>query len=234
MMRRREILAGIACLGGAACAAALRPRERVSLIGEAQLERLIPARCGAWTMVPGGGVVVPEGDDSLAARLYSQIVTRIYAGPEGAAVMLLVAYGDTQSDLLQLHRPETCYPAFGFDVTRSRLVPVALAGGDALPARFLTARRSDREERILYWTRIGEHLPQSNRAQRLVRLEDQIDGLIPDGVLVRISTLDADDAAAIGHAQAFARAMLGAMTPLGRRALVGSRLAARLGAGGEA
>ena len=34
--------------------------------------------------------------------------------------MLMIAYGESQSDRLQLHHPEVCYTAQGFRVTRPR------------------------------------------------------------------------------------------------------------------
>lgn len=228
MIRRREMLMGAACLAAAGGAWAMRPRDRLSLLGSGDLEKLIPNSFGGWEVQPTDALVVPEDEDSLASRLYSQIVGRLYTREDGAAVMLLVAYGDTQNDLLQLHRPESCYPAFGFTISGNGKAPVPLNGETAVPARFLTASRGDRVERILYWTRIGEHLPIDGSEQRMARLSDQFAGIVPDGVLVRISNLEPTNQAGLARNVDFARALLTAMPPQGRRALVGTDRASAL------
>lgn len=226
---RRELLIGLACTAAAAGAQALRPRRRVSLLGDRRLEEQVPTAFKGWRVQPTSALVVPDDEDSLAARLYSQVIGRLYVHPEAGAVMLLIAYGDTQNDLLQLHRPEVCYPAFGFALHGNRRVEVDLGRRARLPARALTAAGNDRVEQILYWTRIGEHLPTNGREQRLDKLDDQFAGIVPDGVLVRISSLGSDPETAFAVNARFARALVGAVPPAARPALVGSALAARLG-----
>src|SRR3546814_9693687 len=67
--------------------------------------------------------------------LYSDTLTRLYShAGTGERVMLLMAYGSTQSDLLQLHRPETCYPAFGYRISRSAVASLDFGARD-LPVR---------------------------------------------------------------------------------------------------
>src|SRR3546814_18472236 len=87
--------------------------------------------------------------------LYSDTLTRLYShAGTGERVMLLMAYGSTQSDLLQLHRPETCYPAFGYRISRSAVASLDFGARD-LPVRELIAVGPARTESILYWTRVG-------------------------------------------------------------------------------
>src|SRR3546814_1503171 len=94
--------------------------------------------------------------------LYSDTLTRLYShAGTGERVMLLMAYGSTQSDLLQLHRPETCYPAFGYRISRSAVASLDFGARD-LPVRELIAVGPARTESILYWTRVGDALPPSN------------------------------------------------------------------------
>ena len=57
--------------------------------------------------------------DSLEATIYNQEASRGFVDPEGHVVMLMVAYGESQSDRLQLHHPEVCYTAQGFRVSRT-------------------------------------------------------------------------------------------------------------------
>ncbi|HYZ47752.1 MAG TPA: EpsI family protein, partial [Sphingomonas sp.] len=199
MISRRELIVGGACMAAAASAEVARPHNRVSLLGPHQsLEAAVPRAFGRWKMREGEGIVTPQSENSLAAKLYNQSVARFYEDPDGNAVMLLIAYGNTQSDTLQLHRPEVCYPAFGFEIVENRPAEIPLGHGAVLPTRNLVASLPGREERISYWTRIGEYLPVSNGEQREVRFRIALAGVIPDGVLVRISNFLEEDDQAFG------------------------------------
>ena len=67
--------------------------------------------------LPGVQAVRPP-PDGLEAEIYNQEVSRAFVDKEGHVVMLMIAYGESQSDRLQLHHPEVCYTAQGFRVTR--------------------------------------------------------------------------------------------------------------------
>ena len=228
MTTRREVLIGGALLAASGGAYALTPRQKVSLLGEAELEALVPRTFGEWREQPTEALVVPQTEGSLASRLYGQSVGRVYTDARGDTVMALIAHGDTQSDQLQIHRPEVCYPAFGFNVQDSHKVGVPLAAGAMLPARRMRAIADQRREQILYWTRIGEFLPASDAEQRWAKLRTAFGGVRPDGVLVRLSNL-ADDPRA-GHALnlRFAAALLNDLSRSARRVLIGTDLTARL------
>ena len=155
-MRRRDVLIGGAGIAAAGAAWGMTPRAALNLLGEAKLADIVPERFGRWVSEPSDKLVQPKTEGKLADRLYSDTLTRIYTQAEtGRAVMMLMAYGSTQSDLLQLHRPETCYPAFGFRIERSAAVRLDI-GDRALPARELLAVGPARTESILYWTRVGD------------------------------------------------------------------------------
>lgn len=221
---RRHAIMGLACLAAAGSAMALKPRRRMSLGGDAVLDEVIPRRFAGWTEQPTDALITPEDEDSLAARLYSQIVGRLYVNDAGAMVMLLIAYGDTQNDLLQLHRPEICYPAFGFTIARSFKARIPLAGSIAIPARALTASSPQRVEQILYWTRIGKHLPTDGREQRIAKLEDQFAGVVPDGILVRISMIGDSPTEGLDLNRRFARDLISAVPARDRAMLVGTEI----------
>ena len=226
MTSRREFLIGGACVLTAGAAYTATPRQRMSLLGKAKLEELVPRAFGSWSELPSTGVVVPQSDDSLAAQLYAQTVTRTFINnADNTGVMALFAYGDTQSDQLQLHRPEVCYPAFGFSVVESLPTNLALQNGGIIPARRLTAQSAMRTEHIAYWTRIGEFLPQSGKEQRAAKLRTAFQGIIPDGILVRISNLQPTPDAGFAVNQRFVAELVAAMPKQGLPALVGSQIA---------
>ena len=136
-----------------------------------------------------------NGPGTLSAKLYNELLVRQYVNrKEQTAVMLLMAYGGKQSDELQLHRPEVCYPAFGYALVRNEPVFLPVGKGVTIPARRLLAVQDDRRESIVYWSRMGEKLPQTGPEQRAARLEIGLKGIVPDDLLCRFSTSGAADA----------------------------------------
>ena len=170
MIARREFLFAGGCAAALGTAEWLRPREmRLLLPANEKITNIVPLHFGSWQAGGGGDIVLPDVKDSLASMLYSDRVARSYretAGHTVHDVMLLIAYGRSQSDTLQLHRPETCYPATGFAVTFHQLTELPIADGVSLPAVMLTAEAGDRVEDIIYWTRLGEKMPRTLTEQR--------------------------------------------------------------------
>lgn len=227
-VNRRDILMGGALLAAAGGAAALTPRGRLVLIGDRKLEDIVPERVAEWQHVPSEAFILPKTPGSLADRLYSQTLTRLYVSDNALPIMVVIAYGAVQNDLLQLHRPEVCYAAVGFQISSSQKAEVALGGTAELPVRELTARNDSRVEAISYWTRIGDDLPTDGNEQRWVKLRQQMDGYLADGVLVRLSTTAEPSPAVFDEINRFGSAMVKALKPADRPVLVGRPLAARM------
>jgi EpsI family protein len=226
-MNRRDLLFGGAALVAAGSAAALTPRKRLILLGDRSLEKIVPLRIGSWENIPSSAFVLPKTPGSLADRLYNQTLTRLYEAPDKLPVMLVIAYGAVQNDLLQLHRPEVCYASFGFQISSSAVDKVPL-GAAALPVRELTARNDSRIEPITYWTRIGDDLPTDGSEQRWMKLRQQMHGYIADGVLVRMSTVGEPTPETWAGLREFAAAMIAAMRKEDRSALIGRPLAEQM------
>lgn len=226
MIDRRQLILGGACLLSAASAAALRPRKQYRLLGKAKLEAITPNSFNDWVEIDGGVVLQPREEGTLAAELYSQTLTRIYhSRGTGETVMLAVAYGHTQSDLLQLHRPESCYPAFGFQLSGSQRTSVQLPSGSTIPTRSLLATAPGRNENVTYWTRIGEYLPTSPSEQRADKLRIALAGHIPDGMLLRSSSIGDNRAESLQLNKRFLAELVLAIAPEHRPAFVGTHLA---------
>ncbi|MEO8723320.1 MAG: exosortase C-terminal domain/associated protein EpsI, partial [Sphingobium sp.] len=148
-------------------------------------------------------------------------------------IMLLIAYGASQSDLLQLHRPETCYPAVGMAITARRFAQIALGARAHLPVVELTAESGGRIEDIVYWTRLGEYLPLTAGEQREDRLKAAMAGYIGDGILVRASILRADDTQPPewDTVANFLAEMVGRISAPHHKALIGTSLANQMSVG---
>jgi len=227
-VRRREVLFAGGCavaLGGAEW---LRPRRLMSLMGAAKLDAIIPNRFGDWAVDEGGNIVVPRTPGSLADTLYGAQLARSYRHRSGGApVMLLVAHGDSQSDLLQLHRPESCYPAVGFTIGEHGFAPIPIGPQVAIPAVEMNARAPGRSEDVVYWTRLGEYLPTTAGEQRSDRLKTAMSGYVADGMLVRASAIRGE-APAFAMLNRFLAELVRAVPAAGRAALVGTTRARAL------
>lgn len=227
MPDRREFVVGGLGFGAFGLSEFLRPRRTIRLFSGTTLEQAIPRRFGRWREHPGGAVIAPVTPNSLADRLYSATLTRIYYPVDGSGppVMLLIAYGGEQSDLLQLHRPESCYPAVGLGISQRQLGDVTLAGGGRVPSVFLTAVGQEHLEDIVYWTRLGEALPRSAAEQRNDRLRAAMQGTIGDGMLVRASTARFENAPAWPYLASYLSELMSSVPGKARAGFVGTQLA---------
>ena len=231
MNSRRNVLIGGVCLAGAGASYAMTPRRRVSLIGPAKLSILAPSAFGGWTCRDVSDLVAPATDGSLMSKLYAQTVERIYSrNGSRPEIMMLLAQGNAQTNDLQLHRPEVCYQAFGFRLLENRPTHLNVGGVSAIPGRQIIAQAQDRQENILYWTRLGEFLPDSGAQQRLDRVKLALRGDIADGLLARFSAVGQDSAQAFATLRNFIPAFLGAIAPSSRAALIGTAAAHNLAA----
>ena len=217
---RRDLLVGGAALLAAGTAYARMPRRPLMLIGKDQLDKIIPLRVGGWSYETTSGLVLPP-PDQLARLLYNQQVTRSYTAPDQLPVMLLLAYGSSQGGMLQIHRPEICYPASGFHLTETRVTSIPLSDGHSIASRSFSANSDTRVEQVLYWTRIGHMVPTSWSGQRVAVIQANLAGMIPDGLLVRLSTVSADPAQAQATLKRFAATMLSEMPVPARKMLIG-------------
>lgn len=227
MPDRREFLVGGLGMGAFGLSEYLRPRETIRLFSGVTLEQAVPSSFGRWREHPGGAVIAPETPNSLADRLYSATLTRIYYPVDGSGppIMLLIAYGGEQSDLLQLHRPESCYPAVGLGIAQREMGDVILAGGGKVPSVFLSASGQERLEDIVYWTRLGEAMPRTAAEQRSDRLRAAMQGTIGDGMLVRASTVRFANAPAWPYLTRYLSDLMSSVPDKARAGFVGTQLA---------
>jgi EpsI family protein len=216
LSRRSLLFAGL-LLGGVALSEGLRFAQSAN-DAIVDVEALTPEAIGTWRRIAGPEMILPQ--ESVGSRFYEQAVTRVYGGEGLPLVMLAIAYGSRQDDRLEVHRPEACYPAQGFELAGGRSIELDLGQDKAIPARYLLARRHDRTEQIIYWTRVGELFPRTSVEQKLAVLRSSLALQIPDGILVRISTLGAKPED-ISVMATFARLLLNSSPSLLRRAMAG-------------
>jgi EpsI family protein len=177
------------------------------------LERALPERFGDWRVDSEIAPIAPTADaQANVARIYDQIVSRTYVNSAGERIMLMVAYGGDQSDALKAHRQEKCYEAQGFDIVALERGAVAGAGR-TLPVTRMVAVRGERIEPVTYWFTMGERVVHG-RAERLgVQLSSGLAGRIPDGMLVRVSSISGDPGGAFAAQRAFIASIFASVAP---------------------
>jgi EpsI family protein len=225
-MNRRfaaSVILGLAMAGTSALTGALTPKQKVAdARADFSLDTMIPKSFAGWNLDTS---VVPLAPDptqkELIAALYDQTLSRTYVNAQGQRVMLSIAYGGDQSKQLQLHLPEVCYVAQGFDMVKDRRDELGTGFGK-VPVKRLVARQNTRNEPITYWVTIGDKAVMSGIDQKMQRFVYGLSGRIPDGMLVRVSTIDADDAGAYRVQDRFVNQLLDALKPQDRARLLGA------------
>lgn len=190
------------------------PRIKIADLGpKVDLEAMFPQSFGDWSVDTTMPVILPAPD--LQAKLdaiYNQVLARTYVNKSGYRVMLSVAYGGDQSDGTSVHRPEVCYPAQGFQILDNRKVTLNI-GGREVQARVLNSRMGQRYEPILYWMVIGDRTATTSLELKLAQVRFGLHGRIPDGLLLRASSIDREPAAALEQQLEFWRQMSNHLDP---------------------
>jgi len=214
---RRKLLLGLLFCSAAGAAAWRKPTRHVDYLGSGELEDVIPKTIGPWKFAAASGLVVPP-EDQLERAIYSQTLTRVYSDGDND-IMLLLAQSGSETGILQIHRPETCYTAAGYHISPVTPHPVAV-GSAVIPANSMDATTDGYTEHVLYWTRVGDEMPASWREQRIAVAEQNLRGVLPDAILVRISIVSSDSAAAWKMIDAFTRALILSVRPERRDVLI--------------
>jgi EpsI family protein len=169
----------------------MRPTERLAEIKTPiVLDKQVPESFGEWRLDRSIRPVLP--DPSLQAQLdvlYSQTLARTYVNNQGQRVMLSIAYGSDQSnEATAVHRPEFCYSAQGFRIEGVGKGSVGI-GSTQVPVARLVARLGQRIEPITYWVTLDEAATLPGLGRKLQQIRYGLQGQIPDGMLVRVSTV---------------------------------------------
>ena len=186
---RRSLLIGATLIGGAALAFYREPTKVAVAVPDKVFRGLIPRQVANWQSRKSDELVVPQEDD-FTAKLYENLETFVYEGANVPSMMLLLAYNSVQQNDVQAHRPEVCYPASGYPIIFSEELSIKYKG-KMISGRYLIAKRdSSSFEHIIYWIRIGDAFPASWARQRLDMALINASGIIPDGALFRVSTIN--------------------------------------------
>ena len=221
--RRKALAFAGAALAAGAGALAMVPRASVvEMTASMPLDTLFPPLFDAWK-IDSDVIALEVGADlrKVVAETYDQTLARTYVNRQGYRVMLSVAYGGRRNQGMDIHRPEVCYPAQGMALRRETHEAVVGFGDAQLPVKRLVAGVGNRNEPITYWLVIGRSVASFGYGHRLALLKYGLTGHVPDGMLVRLSSIDNDEKRAFAEQGEFLQALLAAMTPDFRRRVMG-------------
>jgi EpsI family protein len=223
-----HVLIGVAMIVASGLAIALTPSRHLVPEGAVDLQAMIPHDFGTWRELKTGIIQMDlsprEGEERTMQQPYDQTLMRTYVRNDGAVVMLALAYGRTQRQEVKIHRPELCYVSQGFMVKRKSSEMVEISQGASVPVHRLLTGSQARLEPVTYWIRIGDRLVSSAWESRAAIFLEGLQGKIPDGILVRVSTpvsAGADVPATYAVQDAFLKDLLNVLSGSAKTALLG-------------
>jgi EpsI family protein len=91
-----------------------------------------------------------------------------------------------------------------------------------IPVTRILTNLGRRDEPVTYWTIVGDQVFQGGIQKKLVEIGYGLNGKIPDGMLIRISSIDSESPHAFTIQEQFADQMLRALAPQYRQKLNGN------------
>jgi EpsI family protein len=216
------LLIGFALFVAAAGGGVLKPTNHIAdQSPKIDLETLIPRQFADWkvdeTIVP---IKISPDVQAKLNEIYNQTLSRTFINSHGERVMLSIAYGGDQSDSMQVHKPEVCYPAQGFQIL-TMVIGMFDTGFGHIQVKRLLATQGDRIEPIIYWITIGDTVAVNSLKWKFAQLKYGLTGKVPDGMIFRVSSLG-DEVTAYPVQEDFIRALLTALSPESRKRLIGN------------
>lgn len=218
----RALVFAAAMAGVSVLAVAMTPRTFLAdLERRDPLASFVPAAFGEWA-VDSSIVPVPTSPDlqRVIDQTYDEVLSRTYRDAQGNRVMLSVAYGRNQHKGMNTHRPEVCYPAQGFRIETASERGVLRAASREIAVTRLVARIDHRVEPITYWLVVGDRNTEFGYPQRAQTIRYGLRGVVPDGMLFRVSSISTDAVQAYEVHERFVSDMVRALpAPLQTRLL---------------
>jgi EpsI family protein len=217
------ILILVAMIAAPLLASVLRPATVVTTPdGMPNLQTMIPLEFGIWRSIPDSVAVVNPQQKEVLDRIYSETLSRSYVDTNsGKIIMLSIAYGMQQSKQYQVHLPEICYPAQGFDIAEEHKDTLDTTAGQ-VPVMRLQASLGNRTEPITYWIRIGDFVVRGGLEQKIVTVREGLEGRVTDGLLFRVSSIGADSMIEFATQDRFVADLLLYLPPSSLRQLIGA------------
>ena len=219
---RKNILLMALMIGASLLAILFHPTHRIADDGPAvNLETMIPKKFSEWSEHPQqtAQIINPQQKETLE-RIYTQTLSRSYVNANGEIIMLTIAYGADQSDAKQLHYPEVCYPAQGFQVISTQIGSLKTDLGDIKVKRLVTVLGA-RIEPLTYWATVGNTVVMGGKETKVEQLRYGFRGKVPDGLLFRVSSINSDNVGSFALQERFVQELLHSLSPEVRKRIAG-------------
>jgi EpsI family protein len=209
MTRPQYYIIGLAMLAAAGLTVMLKPQNDIYTHAQkVDLEAVIPQQLGEWKIDLSLPDIQPSGDvQASLKKIYSQTLSRTYINSKGYKIMLSIAYGDGFDKQLDVHRPEYCYKAQGFEVGDSKDQTFKSTLGN-MPLRRLIAQQGGRIEPISYWITIGGETVSGTFNRKMLKIRRMLTGQVDSGMLIRVSSIDSDSIIAYRNQEDFINALV--------------------------
>lgn len=148
----------------------------------------LPTVVGGWKAEGSDG-----GAGSKESAFLNDVLYRTYKRGDGKTVALAVAYGADQRKKFNLHLPELCYKASGYQVLS--LAEGAMHSPD-LKLKEMLVRDPASTQEIQYWIVLGGKQVTGELEKRVRHLYYSVFGVAAEGVLVRVSSFSSESDAA--------------------------------------
>ena len=201
----------------------LRPDQKMSDQNkQIDIEAMIPNQFSEWKLDKESSALLvdPSVTESLN-KTYLQSISRTFINNQGQRVMLAIAYGGDQNDMMQVHKPEICYTAQGFHIEQSHDDNFETAYGNFVVRKML-AVKGTRLEPVTYWVTIGNKIAVNPIQWRLERIRYGLTGVVPDGLLFRVSTIGDNLEEGYGIQKKFVSDLMQSITPDARNRFLGT------------
>lgn len=186
---RKLLILTVLFISAFVAAIVMKPSTYISITSNINLNDSIPIAFGDWKVIDQNKLqVVNPKEDSLESKIYTNVFEKSFINSKNQVVMLSIAYGDEQRDDMLVHFPDVCYPAQGFNIDHSKSKSLNIHGM-MLPVKFLETQKGPRKEDVTYWVRVGEKIVASRKEQKIESIKYGLKGIIPDGLIFRVSTI---------------------------------------------
>jgi len=219
-----SLVLGALMLSSAAVTRVLTPTEKIAdREAPINLESMVPTRFGHWQLdAEAGANVLPSPDvQANLDKIYDQILSRTYVNERGERIMLTITYGSAQTQDLRAHRQEVCYTAQGFEISDLSHEVMRIFNHN-VPVTRMFAQKDARQEPVTYWFTMGNQVVLSRTERFLVQLKYSFSGVIPDGLLVRVSNLTPNKNAGFQTQADFLNELMPALAPAAVTKLLGA------------
>lgn len=209
-------------IAAAILAFVVKPTHRVvDEIGVIDLEKVIPREFDGWKeWEQNTGTIVNPQREAELQKVYNQTLSRTYVNNSGQHIMLSIAYGEDQSDAKQLHLPDVCYPAQGFQIRESARGEINTNFGK-IPVKRLYTVMGGRNEPLTYWTTVGNKVALGGFESKRAQLSYGFRGYIPDGLIFRVSNITTEKTEAYLVQEQFINSLLGQLEGATRARVAG-------------